>query len=269
MKPHKNIKDEAIINFSKHAGTYDASAVIQKKSAENLLYFFKKDLSLIPDGPVLEIGCGTGLLSEKLSLLTGSRPVVYSDLSRDMLVFCRKRLETQEPENTLRSFQILDGENIPDDKLYSLIISNFTFQWFEDLAASLQKQKNALMETGRIIFSFPVKGTFREWEDTCREHGMDFHANTLPDESVMEDILRHSGWNGDIRIQNETQYFKTALDFFRSLKRIGAATHERGSALSALEMKKLLTLMDLKKGPDGVKITYRILYASLMKTASE
>ena len=82
-------KDSIQKSFSKASKTYENSACVQNTMAHELVELLPK----VSFESVLEIGCGTGLLSSlilnnlKLSSLT------LNDLSLDMLNLCKEKFE--------------------------------------------------------------------------------------------------------------------------------------------------------------------------------
>lgn len=61
-----------------------------------------------------------------------------------------------------------------------------------------------------------------------------------------------------------TETFDSALDFFRSLKDIGASAQKEGRALSASEMSLLIDHWDFQSnGP--VKVDYHVVFLAVKK----
>ena len=103
--PHLNSSKETIaVNFGRAAQTYDVQAHLQRQCAHQLLSFLEKmcrqDGMDLPDGPILEIGCGTGFITQHLidrflrnSLTTQHHSLKHSllitDLSAKMVEFCQ------------------------------------------------------------------------------------------------------------------------------------------------------------------------------------
>ena len=117
-------KDLIQKRFAKNLDTYNDNAKIQKKMAERLLSFLdRKDFN-----DILEIGCGTGfltqLVNEKFSFKT------YT--ANDIVESCEKYVKEINPKINFIPADIEKAvEN--SDKKYDLIISNAVFQWVENL----------------------------------------------------------------------------------------------------------------------------------------
>jgi demethylmenaquinone methyltransferase/2-methoxy-6-polyprenyl-1,4-benzoquinol methylase len=107
----------------------------------------RKALQAVAVGPndvVLDLGCGTGDLSE-LSVARGAS-VIGLDVSKAMLYQARRR--------SIRAVFIrADAEQIPlADSSVSVVVSGFTLRNFVNLKAVLNEIRRVLIPTGRIAF---------------------------------------------------------------------------------------------------------------------
>src|SRR5262245_43738136 len=94
FSPDDTYKTRVRDAFSRHVASYDMNAGLQAHaagySAELLAKL--KEKSAIPDGEILEVGCGTGLFTSKLVKLFPEHKITCCDLSNEMLAACRLRL---------------------------------------------------------------------------------------------------------------------------------------------------------------------------------
>jgi len=157
--------------FNNCSNTYDKKAVIQKKLAKKLLEEFnlKNILESLPKKPkILELGCGTGILTELLVKLKLSLDITAVDIAPKMLACAKKKPSLKEI-----NFLNCDAENLPKfffkNKEYDLIISNATFQWFKKPFATIQKLTKLLKPNGNLIFSTFGNLTFKELITTFKE----------------------------------------------------------------------------------------------------
>jgi malonyl-CoA O-methyltransferase len=97
--------------FSRAALSYDRSASVQAKVAELLLEKLLVNSNSLISGPVVEIGCGTGLVSSRLVKQFPERDFVFSDLSDSMLSSCRQRLEESGLATSRQSFLNVNAED--------------------------------------------------------------------------------------------------------------------------------------------------------------
>jgi len=155
---HKSIADE----FGRSSKKYHQEAEIQHKVADGLVASLRPWKQIIPDGPILEIGCGTGFLSEKLISEFSNREINITDASEEMVNFANSHIGNSDSEWV--KFEVFNPEiDEVEEESYSLIISNFAAQWFDDTAYTIAKLSKALKQDGLILFSFPGNKSFPEW----------------------------------------------------------------------------------------------------------
>lgn len=240
LNPKRQIKR----SFGQASKRYDYAAQLQKRCAYQLLKELDLILPHLPSGDVIEIGCGTGFLTQGLVDRMGDRPLIITDLSEAMLTACQSQISLNRPSTHIQ-FEALDGELWqPIREKYSLIISSFAVQWFQQLEAALERWISALKPGGAILISFPTCHSFPEWKAACQQLGLPFTANPLPDPGAIAQAVAHSPvqihyWQESIGVP-----FKSSLDFFRNLKQIGAGTSIFQKQLSVLEFKQLINTLD-------------------------
>lgn len=84
-----------VSNFTNSHLTYDGNATIQAIAASHLSDALSEITSNLPDGDVLELGCGTGLFSLSLIRALSDRRIVLTDASRELLEICRRKTERE------------------------------------------------------------------------------------------------------------------------------------------------------------------------------
>lgn len=254
-------KEQIKSAFSESVQNYHQEAEIQKKVANGLISSLRPWKDIIPEGPILEVGCGTGFLTEQIIKEYPGREFVITDLSESMLKYTESRLEQSERQ----SFEILDADKLTDpEPKYSMIISNFAAQWFSDTAIGLENLGKLLLPGGLMLIAFPGNHSFNEWYECCLELGLPLTANPLPD--VEEVVIKLS--MGPMQIdyyENDLyQNFDSSMDFFRHLKAIGAGTSETGKQLKPKQLRLLTEFWDKKVSGD-VRVKWHIVYLAAKK----
>ena len=132
--------------FAKNLNTYNDNAKIQKIMAEKLVSLSaRKDYDSI-----LEIGCGTGLLTEKVLKNFTFKTYTANDIVAD----CKEYIDKLSDRI---NFVHADIEKIIRNSThkYDLIISNATFQWIENfeefLLSLLSKLKPGAACYGELL----------------------------------------------------------------------------------------------------------------------
>ncbi len=233
------IKQKILHNFSLQAERYDSHAQIQAHAADKLVTLLRNRSK--PDS-ILEIGCGTGLLTYHLN---SWKPKLYlvSDISRNMVRQCQQR-------TPLNHFLVMDGELLAIDCTFDLTVSNFTFQWFSHLEHSLLELLNY---SQCLAFSVPGPSTFQEWTQFCENHQLSSGVQPF---LSMDDYKRIFAPYTLYHMENErhTLTFPHWLAFWKSVKGIGGHTpHKEHHPQNLTALKSVLSMGE-------ATITYDIIY---------
>ncbi|MFN1833933.1 methyltransferase [Balneola sp. MJW-20] len=264
MNQETTIQDTKIgRSFGEKAGVYHQKAEIQRKVANGLIASLKPWKEIVPSGPILEIGCGTGVLSELLVPEFKDRDFLFTDLSERMLEQCEKNLEKAGLKTDKISFQTYDVNQAELDSQYSLIISNFAVQWFDDAALGLEKLTAHLKPGGLLLSSFPGEKSFPEWYQKCLELGLPYTANELPNVEKVGIHLSMGSLQIDFFENEIKQQFDSSMDFFRHLKELGASESLNDKHLRPDQFRLLTRHWD--QSLNKPEITWHIVYLAAKK----
>lgn len=158
-------KDRVRAHFDRHAHEYDTYALVQVEMMKLLL----ANVAQIPTAPatILEVGCGTGRLTEQLLLRFPEACVTAIDLAPAMLEQTRVRVARELERVTL---VCADAEAWVADctEQYDLIVSNATLQWFADAPSAVLRMRERLTPvTGQLHVTTLGPGTFHEFHRAC------------------------------------------------------------------------------------------------------
>ena len=131
-------------HFKKSMEKYNSNAVVQKELAAKLieeLIKFRSDFD-----NVLELGCGTGLLTTRAKEQLNFKNYYANDLIDKSKHYVEKII----PEI---SFICGNAQKIKTSKPIDLIISNAMFQWFKDLTKVSNHYSSMLNKDGIIAFT--------------------------------------------------------------------------------------------------------------------
>ncbi len=243
-------------NFSNAVQYYNDHAILQENVAQRLAKSLEPWKYSIPDGPILEIGAGTGFLTKHLSKMFKSKELIISDLSEDMVEFCKE----QSSENSSITYKTLDAENEDwPESTYSLITGNYVAQWFKHPAQTLSKIAASLKPGGLLLISFPASESFSNWRQYCLDLGLPFTGNELPDlERVVID-LSMGPLQVDYYEDDMIESFDNVFDFFKHLKKTGTSTNLANKKLSVKQL-KLLNDYWLEKENGQIKVQYHTAF---------
>lgn len=248
-------------NFGRSVSDYHKQAEVQKEVADRLIASLEPWRDILPPGPILEVGCGTGFVTQGLVDLYPKREKIITDLSEQMVDFCKERFKSAENI----SFHSLNAEELEaDESTYAMTVCGFAAQWFKDPALTLGRMIEATQPGGLLLASFPGNESFPEWKKHCRDLGIPFTGNALPDTEEMVVKMSTGPVQVDYYEDTITQSFPYAADFFRHLKTIGAATHKSGRSLNASEMKMLINHWN-SQGEGNITVSYHAVFLAVKR----
>lgn len=237
--------------FDAAAVSYDAHSAAQRHAAQRLVERIVP-LGLPPRPRVLEIGCGTGHLTELLALHLPGASILATDIAPTMVATCRSRLGT----NPRLRFEVMDGRRPAGGDFHDLICGNLVAQWFDDLPAACARLAILLAPGGALLLSLPGGETFREWKAAHARLGL--VPGTLP--LPTPDACRAALPSGDNRIETERWLDRPqdGMTFLRTLRAIGADTPAPDHApLPPARLRRVLREL----GP-APQITYELVFMS-------
>lgn len=262
---NSQINSTIAARFGNATSYYHKYAKTQKQCATFLIKFLETQQFQIPTGTILEIGCGTGFLTQEIVKRFPNWQFLITDLSPQMLQFCQKNLDITAQQRDYLVFQQLDGENMAElPGSYVLILSNFVIQWFNNPFKSLQQLYDRLQPGGVLAFSFPHQASFPEWKQICQELGLPYTANPLPELNSLISSFIPTAKNLTFSTEWMSEYCDDAYDFFRHLKSIGATVNRSQKQLSGNQLRKLIATWNQKTN-DQVKISYHAAFIILQK----
>ena len=206
-------------NFSKSARNYDSFAKVQKHMAKELMKNLTENLTEIK---ILEIGSGTGILTNYIVSKYPNSQITLIDISESMIESCKSKFGNRI------NYIISDAEAYEFEDKFDLIISNATFQWFNNINETVDKYRKLLTKNGKFIFSIFAEGTYKELNESFRRFSEEYKYS--------QDFISLAELKKIGKIVKEEYYieeYDSLLDFLKSIKGIGAQ--------SGLNNKKTLT----------------------------
>lgn len=200
--------------FEQWANSYD-DTVFNTKQDNEYAEVFKGYTEMLDkvvakaSGHILEIGAGTGNLTERL--LQQHQHVTAIDPSEDMRAIAHQKLEVT----------VLDGHflSIPVDEHFDTIVSTYAFHHLTDEAKfeAFKYLKENLNEGGQLIFIDTFYESEEAREQLILQHTEQGHLNLVNDlnteyytyQSKIEDMIHQLGGTVDWEQQNQFAWLAT------------------------------------------------------------
>ena len=256
------IKDEhktIAARFSAAAPTYHAAATIQRAVAERLSVMLAGDCSA---DRILEIGCGTGLLTAHLCRLFPRARIDALDMAGGMVMQCRARLA-----GTAGLFcQVADLHKFCADALYPLIVSSSTLHWMDPMDDVMATLAGMLVAKGRLVFALMVRGTLAELQAArARTAPRKPPERQLPTMPTVRAALAQAGLRiEEEREESRRQVYASAGDLLRQLHNqglTGGPLARSGRLLNRTDLRRLALDYEAHyRSGDGVYAGYQVAY---------
>lgn len=165
-----------------NANLYDNKHDFVAKYGEDVLEWLQSH----KDERILDVGCGTGTLTEKLS--ESSAIVTGIDASEEMIRKAKVSFPNIE-------FFVKDATDFQFDEPFDAAFSNATLHWINEQEKALQCIYNALKKEGRFVFEMGGKHNIENIHTALKEaiteagHGDEIPAKTNYFPSVAEQCL--------------------------------------------------------------------------------
>lgn len=227
-------------SFGAKASQYDRYAGLQKVCAAKLAAYFPR----MKNPAVLEVGCGTGFVTDYLLRTYPDGVFTITDIAPEMIACCADKYAAPNV-----SFSVMDGQSLPKDARYDLIVLGMTAQWFDDPCAVLEMLRGHLMPRGQIIYSAPGAHSFTAWK------------NIVAGVSVDNGLLTYPEWPGVEARETVMLDYGRVEHFLKSLKDIGAHLPRDGAPiLHPVALRKACRMYNDRHGG---KVEWEIVYGVL------
>ncbi|MGB3850522.1 MAG: methyltransferase domain-containing protein [Tunicatimonas sp.] len=133
------------------------------------------ELNPQPNEHILDLGCGTGELTQRISTFGACATGI--DSSAALIATAQQRFPSIE-------FRQQDAAQLSDTECYDAIFSNAVLHWVEDQAALTRGLFQALRPGGRLVAEFGGQGNVQKivnpLRETLHQHGYETQAAAQP-----------------------------------------------------------------------------------------
>ncbi len=253
--------------FERAANTYDGAAVLQREIGDRLCSRLEY-IRLKPDY-VLDLGCGTGYITQDLMQRYPKSQLVAADIAMSMLH------KTAEKGGWFRKPQLVcnEAEALPfKEDVFDLVLSNLMLQWCEDLPKVFTDVNRILKPN--TLFSFTTFGpdTLKELRESWKLVDSNTHTNEFIDMHDVGDALMKSGFQQPVLdMEMITVNYPNIRSLMMDLKNIGAtnASVDRSKGLTGRQkMKALEEAYQAFRLDDGsYPLSYEVIYGHAWSAA--
>ncbi|MEH6470620.1 MAG: malonyl-ACP O-methyltransferase BioC [Halopseudomonas sp.] len=256
--------DKATIaaSFSKAAPSYDAHAQLQQLTGNLLLASIKPQRY----PRIVDLGCGTGHFTSKLKDLFQPKQLVGIDIAEGMLEFAKGK----NPQLSVL-WIAADAEELPLlSSNFSLVFSNLSIQWCNQLERMLAEVHRILRPGGKFVFS--TLGPSSLWELKESWHSLDpqTHVNQFIDRESLETRIQQAGFaHVELHDQEIVLHYQHLKQLLQDLKGIGAHNMNRRRPASLTGKQKFAKLTEYYENfrtiNGNLSATYQIYSGTLTK----
>lgn len=254
------------VRFSAAAETYEQHSAVQDWVATRLIEALTAIRFPNPSGPVLEIGCGTGLLTRRVRVTFPGVPLLALDLSAAMVAEARRRMRSATPPGAANGWAVGDAVRLPCRAVFEAVVSSSAVHWAESPTAVLSEMSRVLRPGGGVALAVMTAGTLGELRRARREAAPDQEPPAdLPAAAVFRAAARAAGFQ--IRFEAEAERVETypsAVDFLRAIHEqglTGGRFSNTGRLLNRTQLGRLIAGYERDYGrAGGVAATYRVLW---------
>jgi malonyl-CoA O-methyltransferase len=246
--------------FDRHADTYDDHAAVQARMAGRVA-------ALAAGGPrgadVLELGCGTGVLTALLAQALPEARITAVDVAPRMVARARQRVN-----GTPVAFLVADVEELawPAER-FDLVVSSATLQWLSRPAETLVRLARALRPGGRMVHATFGPDTFRELHAAFRTAE---EAAGLPRRRHWLELAPAHAWRRALvragltavgcEERWERREYGSCRELLETIKATGAsASSDAGPTPRRVLADALRRYDEAFQSPGGVYATYHVL----------
>ena len=246
--------------FNGASSNYDDNAFLQNEIANRLAEKLKV-ISIKPQ-TIIDLGSGTGLLSNKTAEIFPNANLICVDFAQQSLLKNSQNLKV-----CANAYELPFASNSVD-----FIVSNLMMQWCPDLKALFNECFRVLKPEGLILFTTFGPDTLKELKRSWSAVDSSAHVNNFIDMHDIGDQMLQSGFQSPImEMENITLTYEKVLDLMHDLKSIGAQNvGSRSKALTGkTKFKKMIEMYESYRSDGKLPATYEVIYGHAWKNENK
>ena len=242
--------------FNSASSNYNDNAFLQNEIANRLAEKLKV-ISIKPQ-TIIDLGSGTGFLSEKTAKIFPNSILVCVDFAQQSLLENSQNLKV-----CANAYKLPFASNSVD-----FIFSNLMMQWCPDLTTLFNECFRVLKPQGLFLFTTFGPDTLKELKRSWSVVDSSAHVNNFIDMHDIGDQMLQSGFQSPImEMENITLTYEKVVDLMHDLKAIGAQNvANRSKALTGkTKFKKMIEMYENYREDGKLPATYEVIYGHAWK----
>ncbi|SFV88206.1 Biotin synthesis protein BioC [hydrothermal vent metagenome] len=242
--------------FNKASSQYDKNAFLQKEIALRL----DAKLEVISSNAdvILDLGAGTGLLSQNLLKRFKNSQLICLDFAQESL-----------KNNPVMHKLCADANHLPlADNSVDIVVSSLMMQWCLDTKQLFSECHRVLKNDGLLLFSTFGPDTLKELKKSWSVVDDTPHVNTFTDMHDIGDQLLQNGFQSPVmEMETLTLTYQTVTDLLKDLKAIGAQTvNTRTKSLTGKnKFQSMIKMYESYRQNGKLPATYEVIYGHAWK----
>ena len=205
----------------------------------------------LPEGPVVDLGAGSGNLSRALSAQRPGLDPLLVDNCAELLA------EASAPASRCRDWDLNAGLP-PEARAAALLPSSFALHWLNAPEQQLRHWYEQLRPGGWLALAVPLQGSFTSWHQAAEGAGVACSALPLPRErDLLAALPPGCRPHRQQRLRFSCRY-PSAMAFLAELKRHGV-NGGSSAQLSPAELRRLLKHWPMQEQDQGVSLNWDLL----------
>lgn len=247
-------------HFEKAAESYDAAAVLQQEVARRMIE--RLDYIKIQPDVALDLGCGTGQVTEALLKKYPKSQIIALDLATAMVAKARKKGSWFRKPIGICA----DVNQLPIKKnSVDLLVSSLMLQWCDDLPSVFKEMAGTMRAGGLLLFTSFGPDTLKELRESWREVDNLPHSNHYSDMHDIGDQLMQAGFSQPVMdMEMITMTYPHVRLLMHDLKQIGASNTTKGrrkTLTGKQRIKAFEAAYEKYKQDDGLyPASYEVIY---------
>ena len=261
------LKLEVCNSFNRAANSYEGAARVQNTIGEQL--FARLSLLKIQPKYILDLGCGSGLFTQKLKERYPKAQIIGLDLARAMLQI------SKDKQSWLKKWGLVNADmhRLPfADSQFDLVFSNQVLHWSDNMQKLFAEVYRVMNKEACFMFSTLGPDTFKELRQAFAELDDNTHVNDFLDMHDLGDMMLANNFvDSVVDMDMLTAHYPSTMSLLQSLKQQGVkniSANRRKSLVGKrfykdlqLSMQKFTTLDNMQP------LTYEVVYGHAWRGA--